>query len=168
MFGHHARKSTAIVLLAVTAMMPIAACETIEKETGFGKTTQLGAAGGAAFGGIVAALAQANPAWIAASVIMGGIAGGALGDYLGKGNAQKHVETNLLALDTLGQGQSSSWTDNQTGNSGSTTVTRVFTGAKGQPCKSYTETVKTAQRTVTQEATACREAASGPWKIQTG
>jgi hypothetical protein len=61
----------------------MAGCQTIEKETGLSRDTQFGALGGAAFGGIVAALANANPAWIAASVIMGGVAGGALGNYLG-------------------------------------------------------------------------------------
>ena len=165
--GNYARKSVAVVLLASAALVPLAGCETIERETGFNRNTQLGAAGGAAFGGIVAALAGANPAWIAASVVMGGVAGGALGNYLGKDNAQKHVETNLNALNTLGAGQSSSWNDNQTGNSGSTTVTRVFTDANGQTCKAYSETVKTAQRTVTQDATACRTA-SGAWNVQTG
>jgi surface antigen len=158
-------KTMAVVLMATVAATSLIGCETIERETGFNRNTQLGAAGGAAFGGIVAALAQANPAWIAASVIMGGVAGGALGDYLGKANAERHVQTNLNALNTLAVGQSATWSDNQTGNSGSTKVTQVFTGSNGQTCKAYTETIKTAQRTVTQDATACRQA-NGQWRAQ--
>ena len=143
-----------------------AGCETIEKETGLSKSTQTGAAAGGAFGGIIAALAGANPAWIAASVILGGVTGGAIGNYLGKEDAQKHAQNNLNALETLGKGQTSSWSDTQTGNSGSTTVTAVNTKADGTICKSYTETIKTSAKTVTQQATACK-APGGTWKVQT-
>lgn len=159
------RTTIAALVVAGVAALPLAGCETIQKETGLNRDTQAGALGGAAFGGIVAALASANPAWIAASVIMGGVAGGALGNYLGKENSEKHVQTNLSALNNLGAGQTASWADNQTGNSGSTTVNRVFTSASGQTCKSYTETVRTNARRVTEEATACRQS-DGSWKAQ--
>jgi len=159
------RTTIAALVVAGVAALPLAGCETIQKETGLNRDTQAGALGGAAFGGIVAALASANPAWIAASVIMGGVAGGALGNYLGKENSEKHVQTNLSALNNLGAGQTASWADNQSGNSGSTTVNRVFTSAGGQTCKSYTETVRTNARTVTEEATACRQP-NGSWKTQ--
>lgn len=161
-----ARTAAAAIAIAGIVALPLAGCETIEKETGFNRNTQMGAAGGAAFGGIIAALAGANPAWIAASVIMGGVAGGALGNYLGKDDAQKHVSTNLSALNTLGAGQTASWSDAKTGNSGSTKVDRVFTASNGQTCKSYTETVRTTQRTVTEQATACKQS-DGSWKVQT-
>ena len=161
-------RNIAIAMAFTTAMaaLPLAGCQTVEQETGLNRNTQAGALGGAAFGGIIAGLAGANPAWIAASVIMGGVAGGALGNYLGKDNAEKHVQTNLNALNTLGPGQTASWTDTQAGSSGSTTVNRVFTAANGQPCKAYTETVKTPQRSVTEQATACRQP-DGSWKVQT-
>jgi surface antigen len=160
------RRPVAALAIAAVAALPLAGCQTIEKETGLNRDTQFGALGGAAFGGIVAALASANPAWIAASVIMGGVAGGALGNYLGKENTEKHVANNTNALNTLGAGQTSSWSDNASGNSGSTTVNRVFTAANGQTCKAYTETIRTAQRTVTEQATACRQS-DGSWKVQT-
>jgi len=165
MLNRNLRTSTAlVVILGMTGSM-LAGCETIEKETGLNKSTQAGAAGGAALGGIIAALADANPAWIAASVILGGIAGGTLGNYLGKEDAEKHADNNLHALDTLSQGQSSSWQDSKTGNSGSTTVTAVNTKSDGTICKAYTETVKTSAKTVTQEATACKTP-GGTWKVQ--
>jgi len=156
---------TAVVVASIAAL-PLVGCQTVEQETGLNRNTQAGALGGAAFGGIIAGLAGANPAWIAASVIMGGVAGGALGNYLGKDNAEKHVQTNLSALNTLGPGQTASWSDTQAGSSGSTTVDRVFTSPGGQTCKAYTETVKTPQRSVTEQATACRQS-DGSWKVQT-
>jgi surface antigen len=159
------RSAMALVLLAGAASFALSGCETIEKETGLSKSTQTGAAAGGAFGGIIAALAGANPAWIAASVILGGVTGGVIGNELGKDDAQKHASNNLSALETLGQGQTSSWSDTKTGNSGSTTVNSVAKQADGTVCKSYTETVKTASRTVTQQATACK-APGGTWKNQ--
>lgn len=144
--------------------MPLGGCQSIERETGFNQDTQTGAAGGAAFGGIVAALAGANPALIAASIILGGVAGGAIGDRLGKRDTEKHAATNLHALDTLGKGQRESWRDARTGNGGSTTVTRVAVEPDGTTCKSYVETVRTGTRTVTRDGTACK-ARGGMWRV---
>lgn len=156
--------AAALALAAAVTTLPLTGCETIERETGLGRSTQAGAAGGAAFGGIVAALAGANPAWIAASTILGGVGGGAIGEYLGADDAEQHVENNLNALDTLGAGQTSRWQDDESGNSGSTTVHSVFT-SDGRTCKSYTETVRTAERTVSKEATAC-QTADGGWAVE--
>jgi surface antigen len=153
-----ARTSAALVLIASAGAFALAGCEAIEKETGL--------LAGAAVGGIIAALADANPAWIAASTVLGGVAGGAIGDYLGRKDAEKHAQNNLNALDTLGQGQTSSWSDTETGNSGSTTVTSVTTKADGTVCKSFTEMVRTSAKTVTEQATACK-APGGTWKVQT-
>lgn len=159
------RTSAVVIMLAGVAAFSLNGCETIEKETGLSKSTQTGAAGGAAFGGIIAALAGANPAWIAASVILGGVTGGAIGNYLGKEDAEKHAQTNLNALDTLGQGQSSSWSSAD-GDNGSTTINKVTTMADGTICKTYTESVHTSKKSVTQTATACKKP-GGTWQVQT-
>ena len=165
MIKHYPTKSLAMILLASACLLPVAGCESIERETGFNRSTQQGAAAGAAFGGIVAALADANPAWIAASVIMGGVAGGAIGNALGKEDAKKHVSNNLHGLDTLSEGQTSSWSNSQTGHSGSTTVRRVSRKDDGTVCKTYTETVHTGTETITRDGTACR-AHGGSWHQQ--
>jgi surface antigen len=165
MLTKNATRSMAAVLLAGAISIPLAGCDTIQRETGFNRNTQLGAAGGAAFGGIIAALANANPAWIAASVILGGVTGGVIGDHLGKDDAEKHAQTNLHALSSLGAGQTSRWSDSQTGNSGSTTVNQVTRRADGTLCKTYTETVRTGAKTVSQDGTACQQA-DGSWKVQ--
>ena len=166
MTSRYMRTTAALILLAGASALPLAGCESIQRETGLSKETQTGALGGAALGGIIAALADANPAWIAASTILGGVAGGAIGNYLGQKDAEKHAESNLHALNTLGKGQTASWRDDQTGNSGSTTVTEVTTKSDGTVCKSFTETVKTSAKTVTQDGTACK-APGGDWKVQT-
>ena len=158
------RKPVAVLLVASMALLPVAGCQTIEREFGFNRDTQMGAAGGAAFGGIVAALASANPAWIAASVILGGVAGGAIGNHLGRQDATRHARTNANALDTLAQGQTSSWKNNQTGNYGSTTVTRVTHDGNGMTYKNYREQIHTKAESVTKEGTACKSP-GGSWKV---
>jgi surface antigen len=161
----YARAATALLLSTCIVSLSLTGCESIEKETGLNKDTQTGAASGAAFGGIVAALADANPALIAASIILGGVTGGAIGNYLGKDDAETHAENHLKALDTLGQGQSSSWRDAKSGNSGSTTVHMVTHTENGSVCKSFTEVVRTGAKTVTEQATACK-APGGDWRVQ--
>lgn len=158
------RTSAVVILLAGVAAFSLTSCETIERETGMSKETQTGAVGGATFGGIVAWLAGANPAWIAASTILGGVTGGVIGNYLGKEDAKKHAENNLNALDTLGQGQSSSWSSPD-GDHGSTKIDKVTTAADGTVCKTYTESVYTTKKSVTQTATACKKP-GGNWEVQ--
>lgn len=52
---------TAVTMALIGALsVSLCACETIERETGFNRSTRTGAAAGAAFGGIVAALASAS------------------------------------------------------------------------------------------------------------
>ncbi len=156
-------KTIVTLLLATSFLLPITGCKTIERETGLNLPTQQGAVAGAAFGGIVAALANANPAWIAASVVLGGVAGGAIGNKLGKEDAKKHASNNLNSLDRLSEGQTSSWSNSHTGHSGSTTVRRVTRRDDGTVCKSYTETVRAGDETVTRDGTACR-VHGGSWK----
>lgn len=161
------RRTTAgILLLGLTAGTALTGCESIERETGFGKETQTGAAGGAAVGGLAAALASANPAWIAASIVLGGVAGGALGEYLSGPDARKAASNHYKALETLQNGETSNWSNPQTGATGSTTVQESFRMADGTMCKNFTETIRTSQKTVTDEATACKEPGD-EWELKT-
>lgn len=152
-----------MALAMATAWLP--GCESIEKETGLSKDTQIGGVSGAAVGGVIAGLAGASPAWIAGSIILGGITGGVIGNYLGKKDAETHAQTNLEALDKLGAGKTASWKDDSTGNSGSTTVNKVTTNADGSVCKTFTETIKTKEKTTTEHGTACK-APGGSWNVQ--
>lgn len=153
-----------LILAAGLLVAPLTGCATIERETGLNRSTQFGVGGGAAFGGIVAALADANPAWIAASIILGGVTGGFIGDALGREDTERHARTHLSSLNTLGEGQRESWKNTRTGNSGSTTVTAVKKEVDGRVCKSYTETVHAGSKTVTKDATACKNS-GGSWKV---
>jgi len=167
MLNRHTLRPIAIVMLAGAIAVPLAGCEMLSEQTGMSKSASTGAITGGAAGGIIALLANANPAWVAASVVLGGVTGGVIGDQLGKKDAETHAQRNINALDTLAEGQTSNWNNSKTGNSGSTTVRRVGRNGDGSVCKEYTETIRTKKETVTRDATACRTA-SGSWAVQTG
>ena len=161
------KASRGVVALAIAgclAFLPLAGCDSVQRDFGLNRNGQVGAASGAAFGGIVASIAGANPAWIAASVVLGGVTGGAIGQHLGMHDAEQHARTNSAALDRLAEGQTDSWHNEHTGNWGSTTVTRVTAAGDGVVCKSYMEKVHTNAETVTKEGTACR-GPGGSWRI---
>jgi surface antigen len=160
-----ARLRGAAVMALLCAAMSVAGCETLERETGLNRHTLNGIGVGAAAGGIIAILAHANPAWVAASVVLGGATGGVIGSHLGRDDAERHARNNLSALDRLAEGQTESWSNSRTGNHGSTTVTRVTLHRDtSEVCKSYRETVHAGSETVTREGTACRPS-GGTWRV---
>lgn len=160
-------KSAAAALAIVTVpFMTVTGCESIEERTGISKRTQMGAGAGAAVGGVIAAIANANPAWIAASTILGGLAGGAITEYLQRDDVEKHAYNQYRSLETLGQGQTSTWSSPESGHRGSTTVTEVFTMADGTQCKNFTELIETGEQTIRDSGTACKSP-GGEWKVRT-
>ena len=159
------KKATSAIAIGLLVTMPvIVGCETIEKETGLSKGTQTGAGIGAAGGGLIAALAGASPAWIAASVILGAVAGGVIGNELTKKDKEKYASSSYDALSTQGKGGTTSWSNPETGNSGSTTINEVFTKADGTKCKRFTTKITANGKTNTTNGVACQES-DGTWKV---
>ena len=159
------RKATSVIAIGLLVTVPIiVGCESIEKETGLSKGTQVGAAGGAATGGIIAALAGASPAWIAASVILGGVAGGLIGNELSKKDKEEYASSSYDAFSAAGKGGTTSWSNPETGNSGSTTINEVFTKADGTKCKRFTQKITAKGKTDTTSGVACQEK-NGTWKV---
>lgn len=157
------KKTSALIAAGLTAATSISGCETIERETGLSRDAQTGAGVGAATGGLIALLADANPGWIIASALLGGVAGGVIGEHINRRDAEMHASNNYDALQNLGAGETSNWSNDETGHSGYTTVTNVYTGPDGRTCKDFTEVVETPERTFSEDGTACRTA-DGGWE----
>jgi surface antigen len=163
---HASLKTTAAAaLIGALPFVAVTGCDSIEQRTGLSKQTQMGAGAGAAAGGIIAAVANANPAWIAASTILGGVAGGAIGEYLQREDVQAHASNQYESLQSLDEGEVSTWTNPETGHRGSTRVTEVFTMADGTECKNFIEEIDTGERTIQESATACRPP-GGEWRVR--
>ena len=125
----------------------------------------LGSLGGATAGGVIAAVAGANPALIAASVIAGGLLGGYVGHKLDDRDKRMATEAAHQAFEQNQTGQSSSWQNPESGNSGSVTPTRTYQIANGQYCREYTQDIVIGGEKNQTYGTACRQA-DGSWKIK--
>lgn len=158
------RKTTAVILVCLVATVPvIVGCETVEEKTGIGKGAQIGGVSGAAAGGLIAGLAGASPAWIAASVILGALAGGLIGNELDKKDKEKYAASGYDAISTQGKGSETSWTNPETGNSGTTKIDDVWTRADGTTCKRFTQTITAKGKTNTTSGVACKQ--GDVWKV---
>ena len=73
-------------------------------------------------------------------------------------------KTSQTALETNKVGQTSTWKNPDSGNSGTVTPTRTFENATKQYCREYTQTVQVGGKTERAYGTACRQA-DGSWKI---
>lgn len=148
---------------ALTLLVTVAACDTSggnEKET---VGTLLGAAGGALLG----AQFGGGSGKIAAGVI-GGLAGAYLGNQIGasmdKADRQYATQTTQNSLEYSQNGQVSTWSNPDTGNSGSVLPTQTYRGASGEDCRDFETTINVDGQTEVGTGTACRDV-NGTWRI---
>lgn len=132
--------------------------------SGIGTKTAIGALGGAAGGGLIAAAAGGGGAAIAGGVILGGLLGGALGNYLDNQDKKMAAQTTDKALESSPTGQTSAWKNPDSGHSGTVTPTRTFKNAQGQDCREFQQTITVGGKTEQGYGTACRDA-EGNWRI---
>ena len=127
--------------------------------------------GGAILGGIAGGLLGAQVgggkgklAAVAIGTLVGVLVGSEVGKSLDKADqlyAQRNAQT---ALEVNPVGQASTWSNPDSGNSGTVTPVRTFQTAAGDPCREYQQTVTIGGQTETAYGRACRQA-DGSWKI---
>jgi len=150
-------KAAALVTLVVVA---VTGCSTMEANP---KTT-IGAVGGGALGGLIAAAAGANPAAIAASVIGGILVGGLVGNLLDERDKKMAAEAQQKALEAAPSGTSVAWRNPDNGHSGTVTPERTYQKANGQYCREFQTNVTVGGKNDKAYGTACRQP-DGSWKI---
>lgn len=126
--------------------------------------TAIGAAGGAAAGGLIGAAASGSPAAIAGGVILGGLAGGAVGNLLDQRDRQLAGEAAQRALEGSPTGSAVPWTNPDTGHTGVVTPVRTYQVADGVYCREYQQVVTIDGREQRSFGTACRQP-DGSWKV---
>jgi surface antigen len=146
-----------IVLLS----MALAGCQ---DGGGLAPRTTLGGLGGAASGGLIAAAAGGSAPVIAASVILGGLVGGAIGERLDQRDRQLANQTAHRAFETTPAGQAATWRNPDSGHSGSVTPTRTFQAANGGYCREFQQEIVVGGQTQQSFGTACRQS-DGQWRI---
>lgn len=151
------------LLVAGALVVSLAACETGQygqKQTG-----------GAVLGGIAGGLlgsqiggGKGKLAATAAGAVLGVFLGSEIGKSLDKADKLYAQRTQQGALEANPAGQASSWSNPDSGNSGTVTPTKTYQTAQGQPCREYQQTVTIDGRTETAYGRACRQS-DGAWKI---
>lgn len=132
------------------------------------KKQHIGALGGAAAGAIAGSnvgKGKGNIAAIAIGTIAGGLLGSELGKSLDNADMSYYKQTTQSTLETAPDGQASTWTNPNSGNSGNITPTRTFQNAGGGYCREFTQTITVGGKQEQAVGTACRDA-QGTWQIQ--
>jgi surface antigen len=135
-----------------------------------GPKTTVGAVGGATAGGLLGAgLSGGDPVLTAASVILGGLFGGMVGDRLDAADRKMAQHAASQALEYAPVGQQIPWHNPDSGHGGWVAPTRTYTrpsqgGGTLQTCREYQTVVPIAGREERAYGVACRDAA-GEWRI---
>jgi surface antigen len=156
-----AARALAPTVLVIAALL--AGCQN-SSQSDIGPKTGLGAALGAAGGGLLAAAAGGGGTGIAAGVLLGGLAGGALGSTLDAQDRRIAAQNSQSALETVPSGTTTTWHNPDSGNSGTLTPTRTYQNASGQYCREFQQTITIGGQQQQSFGTACRQP-DGSWRI---
>ncbi|HKK16373.1 MAG TPA: RT0821/Lpp0805 family surface protein [Gammaproteobacteria bacterium] len=154
-----------LFLFMVVSMSLHAECQ---QSSGGGEI--LGTLAGAAIGGLVGSQfgsGTGKSVAIGAGVVAGGFLGNKIGKELSCKDQEYHYDTTQNALETQKTGQSSTWTNPDTGHSGEVTPTRTYTAADGTPCREFEQTIFVDGEYENIQGTACRQS-DGTWKPVNG
>lgn len=147
------KKTLAMLLVTIS----ISSCTKQELGTG------IGALSGAAIGSNIGKGEGRNAA-IILGAIAGGIAGNRIGGMLDEADKRYYDNTSHEALEYARSGQTRSWSNPDSGNSGSFTIQKTYQNRSGSYCREFMQKVIVAGKTQEAYGTACRQE-DGSWKI---
>ncbi len=146
-----------VFMLTVT----LAACEAGKENQQAG--TLIGAAAGALLGSQVGSGTGRTIA-IAAGTLAGAWLGNEIGKSLDRKDRAAMQQTTQQSLSSSPAGTTSSWSNPESGNSGTVTPQPTYTNSSGQVCREYQQTVVVDDQTETGYGTACQQK-DGSWKV---
>lgn len=156
------KKYAAPALVAVL-MLGLTACQGSQ----YGQKQTGGAIIGGALGGLLGSQVgggKGKLAATAAGTVLGLFLGSEVGKSLDKADRAYAQQTANQAFEKNPVGQTSTWSNPDSGHSGSVTPTRTVYASSGEPCRDYETTVTIDGRTETATGRACRQP-DGTWKI---
>ena len=149
------------IALVSALALGLAACETSgPKQTG---GTLLGAVGGA-IAGAQFGRGEGRLAAVAAGTLLGALVGSEVGKSLDRADRVAMERTTQTSLESQPTGTPSTWTNPDSGNSGTVTPVRTYQTTGGAYCREYQQTVTIGGQTEEAFGTACRQP-DGSWKI---
>jgi surface antigen len=159
------RKSVQFVVPVVLLAFVLSSCAAMQQQYKENPKALLGGVLGAAAGAGIAAAAGGSPGVIVASALGGALVGGLVGHKLDNRDKQLAAQAATKAFEQNSAGQTSVWSNPDTGNSGSVTPTKTYQLATGQYCREYKQTIVIGGEPQQSYGTACRQA-DGSWKVQ--
>lgn len=157
------KKKIAAVSLVCVMALGLAACETNQ----YGQKQTGGAILGGVAGGLLGSQiggGKGRLAATAAGTVLGVFLGSSIGKSLDKADRTYANQTANGALESNPSGRTSTWSNPDSGHSGTVTPTRTVYESGGLPCRDYETTVTIDGRTETAVGRACRQS-DGTWKV---
>ncbi|MBK1669621.1 hypothetical protein CKO28_16400 [Rhodovibrio sodomensis] len=153
----------AAAIVALTAALGLGACE----GNNVGPKQTVGALGGAVLGGFLGSQigGGSGQLWATgAGAVLGALAGSEVGKSLDRADRAYLGQTTQASLEHTRSGETSTWSNPDSGHSGSVTPTRTFQ-RNGTYCREFQQSVTIGRASEQAYGTACRQP-DGTWKIQ--
>lgn len=149
--------------LILAGVMTLTACEPGSKQ-GFG--TFLGAVGGAAIGSAIGDNGDGTTHFfaVAAGTLAGAAIGSSIGKSLDEADRMAMERNRQIALETYPSGQTATWHNPDSGNSGTYQPQPAYQDKTGAYCREYQQTITIGGKTEEAYGKACRQP-DGTWKI---
>jgi surface antigen len=151
------------ILSAALAAVVLAGCADMQNNPKQTAGTILGAGTGALIGSQIGS-GKGQMAAIAIGTLAGAMVGGSIGRSLDDVDRMKAQQTTQTALERVPDGRASTWSNPNTGHSGSVTPTYTYKDAGGRDCREFRQAVTIEGRTEEAVGTACRQP-DGTWRI---
>jgi len=153
-------RRAAALFLAVLTLSGCASYEGREKEA-------LGTVVGVGVGALIGSQFGGGKGQIAAATL-GALAGGYFGNVFGKSldeaDRQAAADTTQKSLEYSPSGRTTTWSNPDSGNSGTVTPTKTYVASSGQSCREFETTIIVDGKQQAAKGKACRQS-DGSWKI---
>jgi len=153
-----------LLMVAMIATVGLVGCETAQNS---GTKQKVGAVGGAVIGGILGSKVGGGSGQLwatGAGAILGGLVGSEIGQSLDRADRIFMGEANTKAQ-SAPLGETISWNNPESGNSGTVTPTRDGSTPSGEYCREYQQTIYVGGQQETGYGIACQRP-DGTWEIQ--
>ena len=150
-----------VFLAAGVAAVTLAGCQ------GMGPKQTIGGLGGGLAGGLIGSqigAGEGNLLAVGIGTLAGAFLGSEIGASLDRADQTYIAQSNQQAFNTYPTGQTASWTNPDTGHSGSVTPTHTYVASNGQNCRDFQQTIYVGGQAQTGTGTACRNS-NGTWQI---
>lgn len=150
-----------LLTLSFAALIVLSACESGNQKQTAG--TLIGAIGGGLLGSQVGG-GSGRLVATGVGTLLGAFLGSEVGKSLDRADRQAMSNTTQETLETNPSGQTSTWQNPDSGNSGTVTPTSTYRNSEGQYCREYQQTVEIGGKSEQAYGTACRQP-DGTWQI---